>query len=263
MPYERSKPWLEFFGHVAKCIVADLAPTTVLEAGCAIGMLVEALRARQVDAKGFDISEYAIQQAPPTLAPYVWNGSLIDPNAAQGHYDLVVCIEIVEHLRPEDADKAVENLCRWSDRILFSSTPEVYNDTTHFNVQPPGYWAEKFARYGFIRNLDYDANYLSHWAMLLERRSPVWPAVIQQYENKLWRTAQENRSLRDLAGQLQRSSASPLPGGDAEKRITELERQLHGMTSSRGWQLISTWWRFRKRVARLFSSSRRKDTPHT
>ena len=46
-PYQRrSEWWLEFFGAIADRIISDIAPTTVLDAGCAMGFLVEALRAR-------------------------------------------------------------------------------------------------------------------------------------------------------------------------------------------------------------------------
>jgi len=69
----------------------------VLDAGCAIGFLVEALRERGVDARGFDISEYAISQVPEHLQPYCTLGSITDE--IDGRYDLITCIEVLEHLR--------------------------------------------------------------------------------------------------------------------------------------------------------------------
>ena len=65
MPYEEEN-WRQFFGGVADAIVAQLAPKTVLDAGCAKGFLVAALRERGVDASGFDLSEVAIAEAPET-----------------------------------------------------------------------------------------------------------------------------------------------------------------------------------------------------
>src|SRR6185295_9899009 len=58
--YRRDPSWLAFFGGIAEQIVARIAPATVLDAGCAMGMVVEALRDRGVEAYGVDISEYAI-----------------------------------------------------------------------------------------------------------------------------------------------------------------------------------------------------------
>ncbi len=69
-PYRRGDgDWEAFFGRVADFIVTEFAPRTVLDAGCAIGFLVEALRDRAMDARGFVISDYAISQVPDHLRP--------------------------------------------------------------------------------------------------------------------------------------------------------------------------------------------------
>ena len=47
---ERNERWLSSSASVADGIVRDLHPTSVLDAGCAMGFLVEALRQRGVDA---------------------------------------------------------------------------------------------------------------------------------------------------------------------------------------------------------------------
>src|SRR5262245_43923444 len=95
-PYQRDDEWLEFFGAIADKIVKGIAPPTVLDAGCAMGFLVEGLRARGVDAWGVDISEYAIGQVHESLRPYCWVGSLAEPLPQR--YDLIVCIEVLEHM---------------------------------------------------------------------------------------------------------------------------------------------------------------------
>src|ERR1700675_4264980 len=72
--YERSEHWMRFFGTIADHIVKDIGPRTVLDAGCAMGFLVEALRDRGVDAFGIDISEYAISQVRSDIKPYCRQG---------------------------------------------------------------------------------------------------------------------------------------------------------------------------------------------
>src|SRR5262249_23637856 len=119
LPYERSEGWLKFFGGVADRIVQDIAPRSVLDAGCALGFLVESLRDRGVEAFGVDISQYAIGNVRPDIREFCWSGSITD--ALPRRYDLIVTIEVLEHLSREAAEEAVANLCRYTDDILFSS----------------------------------------------------------------------------------------------------------------------------------------------
>ena len=44
-----------FFDWIAERITRDINPKTVLDAGCAMGFLVEGLRARGVEAWGVDV----------------------------------------------------------------------------------------------------------------------------------------------------------------------------------------------------------------
>src|SRR4051795_13165724 len=78
-PYERNERWLEFFGKLADGIGRDLHPTTVLDAGCAMGVLVEALVERGVDPYGIDISEYAISQVDESVRDRCQVQSLSEP----------------------------------------------------------------------------------------------------------------------------------------------------------------------------------------
>src|ERR1700730_6091946 len=77
-PYQRDEVWLTFFASIAERIASDINPTTVLDAGCAMGFLVEALRDRDVEAVGVDISEYAIENVRADVRPYCWTGSVTD-----------------------------------------------------------------------------------------------------------------------------------------------------------------------------------------
>ena len=100
--YTHSDFWLGIFDRVAEQIVNRLAPRSVFDAGCAIGLLVETLRDRGVEAWGVDISEYAISQVRPDMRPYCSVGSVTTPLTRS--YDLISCIEVLEHLSP----------CRWA-----------------------------------------------------------------------------------------------------------------------------------------------------
>lgn len=185
LPYRRDeKHWVDFFSNVAGKVVETLEPETVLDVGCAIGMFVEALRNQGVDAQGIDISRWAIDQVPPELRPFCRVGSITDE--LDGHFDLITCFEVLEHLPPSLAAESVSNLCRHADTILFSSTPDDFDEPTHLNVEAGGYWARLFHRQGFLRDVDFDASFLIPHAILFRRRQVDVETLIADYERGLW-----------------------------------------------------------------------------
>lgn len=236
-PYERTAEWLQFFDAIADKIVREIGPRTVLDAGCAMGFLVEGLRNRGIEAFGMDISEYALQQVHPDFRSYCWLGSVTDPLPQK--YDLIVCIEVLEHLTSRDAEHAIENFCQHCDDILFSSTPWDYKEITHCNVQPPEYWAKLFARYGFFRDVDFDASFITPWAVRFRKRREPVSRVIAGYERRYWQLKQENDALRNACIELRDQVAAD------EKTIAALNAQLAEITNSRGWRWLTFWRRVR------------------
>ena len=229
-PYERNDHWLEFFGGIADQIIERLHPTSVLDAGCAWGFLVEALRKRGAAAWGVDISEYAISNVDESVTEYCWQGSLTDPLPQR--YDLVTCIEVLEHMPSRDAEVAIGNLCTASDRILLSSTPFDYAEPTHLNVQPPENWSAAFARHDFVRDVDFDASFLTHWAVLYERSAKPLPEVVRAYDRGYWRLKDEQHQLRktvlELQARLEEIAGSETHGAltDENLRLTEEKLRL-------------------------------------
>jgi SAM-dependent methyltransferase len=193
-PYARDDAWLTHFNFLAERILSDVAPRTVLDAGCAFGMLVEVLRDRGVEAWGVDISEYALNQARPDIRPYLWQGSVTEPFPQK--YDLIVCMEVLEHLPKPEVEQAVANLCRSAEHILFASTPLDYSEPTHYSVQTPGAWAQAFARHGFFREMDLDLGFMAPWAAHFRRKSEPFIHQVDQYERRLWQVNNENYQLR-------------------------------------------------------------------
>ncbi|MCJ7696160.1 MAG: class I SAM-dependent methyltransferase [Anaerolineaceae bacterium] len=200
-PYERNEQWLSFFGGVAERIVKDIKPQTVMDAGCAMGFLVEGFRTRGVECWGVDISEYAIEQVHESVKAFCRTGSITDP--FEQKYDLITCIEILEHMPPGEAEKAVENLCSSSDDILFSSTPFDYKEVTHINVHPPEYWAGLFARQGFYRDFEFDASFLTPWAARYIQKPFEEGRFISEYERRFFLLWKENADLRQSTRDLQ------------------------------------------------------------
>jgi 2-polyprenyl-3-methyl-5-hydroxy-6-metoxy-1,4-benzoquinol methylase/chromosome segregation ATPase len=168
LPYARETPGIvNFFSTIADHLTRSLNPKTVLDAGCAMGFLVESLWDRGVEAWGFDISPYAISQVRLDIQPYCSVASVADP--IQGRYDLITCIEVLEHVSEEAALQAIENFTKATDTILFSSSPNDFGEPTHVSVRQPMWWLTRFAALGFYPDFVYDCTFVSPQAMLLRK----------------------------------------------------------------------------------------------
>ncbi|WP_195556706.1 glycosyltransferase [Anaerotruncus colihominis] len=186
IPYEEPEQWEIFFGAIADRIVQDLRPRTVLDAGCAMGYLVAALRERGVEAYGIDISDYAICCVREDIRPYCAVGSLLDPlpEGLPEQYDVVVTIEVLEHLYADAGKKAIQNLCSLANTVIFSSSPDDFTEKTHLNVQQREYWARLFAENGFYDDLNYRPTYITYHAACYRKKSDVL-RQIEDYERNI------------------------------------------------------------------------------
>jgi SAM-dependent methyltransferase len=215
VPYQRNEPWMTFFGAVADNIVRNLRPASVLDAGCAMGFLVEALRSRGVEAWGVDVSKYAISQVHDSVREYCSVASLTEPLPRR--YDLITCIEVVEHIPAPEAEKVIANLCAATHRLLLSTSPHDYSEPTQVNVQPPGAWSEMLAREGFLRDFAHDASYLTPWAALYTRRDEPFAQTVRRYDDSWWQLQWELSETRSsLAGLHER--LEHLHTGESESR---------------------------------------------
>jgi SAM-dependent methyltransferase len=281
-PYGREEPWLSFYAGVADRIVKDIGPESVLDAGCAHGMVVEALVDRGVDAYGIDISQFAIEQAREDIRPRCSVGSITD--AFPREYDLIVTIETLEHMDPADAERAIDNICAHTRDVLFSSTPHDYREATHLCVRPPEHWTELFARNGFFRDTEYDAStYLTPWTLRFRKRDGTVARVVAGYERLVWRLQTEATELRETVLQDRgEMEAAERRASEAEQRaasadsqaieIAELRLVVDRILDSRTYRVAQQAKRTARVVApastphgkvlrRLLSNRRRKSDP--
>ena len=174
----------KFFHEVASLLAKTLRPRKVLDAGCAFGFLVEAFWDLGIESWGIDISPYAIQNTRPDVRSYCHVGDIA--SEIDGSYDLIACLEVLEHMPSDSAVAAVERMCRCTDTVLFSSVPYDLIDPAHSNSRPIMYWLTLFQKFGFEPDLLFDASFVASHAMLLRRRSQPWPTeVLQTFANLL------------------------------------------------------------------------------
>jgi len=186
---------------VADAIVAQLAPGTVLDAGCGLGALVSELRERGVEATGVE------------------PGALTGP--LDGPYDLVVCVEVAQRLDPAQTAGAVAHLAAAGDRVLFASTPEPQPGADALPVER---WSQLFAAQGLLRDFRHDAAYLSPWAVLYRRQELAPADLVLDYDRAWAEQRAETLALRAALAEASHRLATQTPAAEVDELRKEILR---------------------------------------
>lgn len=139
---------------LAETIVKMYSPRTVTDLGCATGLYMACLMTKGVICRGVELS-------PNALDPEV---CLVDPASIQvadlreliifpDYSDVVLCLEVLEHIQEEYADRAVRNIVSAGNHLIVSPSPHGGGEH-HHNPQPKDYWMEKFKAHGYIEVLE-------------------------------------------------------------------------------------------------------------
>ena len=133
-------------------LITDLLhPQRVLDLGCGIGAWMKVFKEQGCAyVKGYDgdyVDRNLLVVEPSEFGVADLTKPLQDRDAP---YDLAVSLEVGEHLEAQYADVLVENLTSRAPAVLFSAAIPGQGGTLHVNEQWPSYWAEKFARHGYV-----------------------------------------------------------------------------------------------------------------
>lgn len=138
----------------AQCIVSKIVtlfhPKSVADVGCGVGTWLSVFRDLGVQTlRGFDGSY--VQESEFRLS---WDRfTPLDlehpPRSPSSQFDVIVSMEVAEHISPDKADAFVDFLCSCSQVIAFSAAIPFQGGTDHRNEQWQSYWAEKFIARGY------------------------------------------------------------------------------------------------------------------
>lgn len=133
----------------------------VLDYGCAKGFMVKGLREFGVDAKGFDISAYAISKAPDDVKKHLSNK--ITPGEV---FDWIISKDVLEHVEKGNLPSVLKQIKETSKKSFVIVplaedgkyiVPENEKDITHKIREPINWWLEQFNLAGLnITNLRYE-----------------------------------------------------------------------------------------------------------
>lgn len=124
---------------------------SVLDVGCGTGTWLRIFNEYGItDFLGLDGSYVNHNQL--VISPsHFKEADLTKPFDLQRKFDLVICLEVAEHLPETSADDLVASLCKHGERIIFSAAIPGQGGQNHINEQWTSYWYLKFLQYGFVR----------------------------------------------------------------------------------------------------------------
>lgn len=133
-------------------IIKLLNPKSVVDIGCGIGTFLNAFKrfgvedVLGVDGKWVDENQLHVNINPSEFMEWDLENKL----SLSKKYDLVVSLEVAEHLSSESANIFVQSLVNSGNLILFSAAIPYQGGLNHINEQWLTYWEEKFLKYDFV-----------------------------------------------------------------------------------------------------------------
>jgi SAM-dependent methyltransferase len=134
---------------VAPLILEWLSPRSVVDVGCGIGTWLSAFRELGVtDVLGID--GYYVDRSQLLIPESSFlPRDLTRPLEVGRRFDLVVSLEVAEHLPESSARDFVGSLTSLGDAVLFSAAIPRQGGTHHINEQWPDYWRDLFWEAGY------------------------------------------------------------------------------------------------------------------
>lgn len=126
-----------------------IAPQSLLDVGCGTGTwlrVAEKLGVKEltgIEGQHLDQKKFQCPSAQLIIK------NLIEPFDLKRRFDLILCLEVAEHLPLESSEDFIASLVRHSDNILFSAAIPCQGGQNHLNEQWPHWWQKLFERHGF------------------------------------------------------------------------------------------------------------------
>lgn len=134
---------------VCQAIYNWYCPQTMIDVGCGAGDLVKQFQDMGVDSWGIDGASNAVPYLMFSADRFIQH-DLRKPLELGRKFDLVISLEVAEHIEPEYADVFTKNLAALADEfILISAAPPGQGGLSHVNCQPNEYWISKMSELEF------------------------------------------------------------------------------------------------------------------
>lgn len=149
--YERLRSGATRSAEVIVPLVLQLLPVkSVVDVGCGDGSWLAVFQGLGVqDILGIDgdhVERHLLQIPPECFRPM----DLAKPFHLDRAFDLVISLEVAEHLPPESGSAFVKSLTEAAPAVLFSAAIPHQGGDNHVNEQWPDKWAALFREHGYM-----------------------------------------------------------------------------------------------------------------
>lgn len=185
--YEESRPWgynLDVDKRTMALIASYFSPRIALDIGCNTGAVMQAMLELGVSSHGVDISNFVKSKAPESVRDKIFVGDILTIDMP-GTYDLVLALDIFEHLNPNRLSSYLEKLASLldDDGYVFLNSPAWGPDRNYGTVFPLGHseytdaypcWSEQAERRELFDRFPVDENGIPHMGHLIWAGSAWW-----------------------------------------------------------------------------------------
>lgn len=250
-----------FDAGLMKSLLDFYKPSKSLDLGCGLGYFVAYLRNQGVDAWGIEAEELGDLFKSPG---HQIKKDLSEPFNLKEKYDLVICLEVVEHIPREFENIVFDNIVRHMSRyLLFSGATVGQQGTGHINERHEKHWFSHLVQRGLVLRhqeslnlrlsctLPWYVNNVSIWELAHFEAKETADIIadrdsrIISYETKL---QNQLRQIEAKSEQLQ------LELQQKSVKLSQALTQLITFRYSRFWKLHQTWLSLEKAYGQMLTT---------
>lgn len=149
--------------NLSQWIAEKYNPQTIVDFGCGCGHFSNSI-ANLTGGEALGLNG----DIPKNKEIEIIKWDLSEPVELDDKFDLVISLEVAEHIPEEKADIFIDSLCRHGETVLFSAAIPGQGGVGHLNEQHHFYWHKKFQERGYkyfdiIRPLIKDKKEVPFW----------------------------------------------------------------------------------------------------
>jgi SAM-dependent methyltransferase len=135
---------------VVPLVIELIDPKSVIDVGCGLGTWLAVFQEHGIEdflgVDGYYIDRKMLQIPEEKF----YQHDLEKPFQIDKQFDLVMSLEVAEHLPREYAETFVDSLVKLGAVILFSAAIPLQGGINHLNEQWPDYWTKYFNKKGYM-----------------------------------------------------------------------------------------------------------------